>query len=64
MAASAKYFKSGEERTPTIESIAEHYRERNMAAVVFTVDAESATGHAPNSVEEIAERAARSSTTC
>ncbi|HEY5852647.1 MAG TPA: 4-hydroxyphenyl-beta-ketoacyl-CoA hydrolase [Aldersonia sp.] len=58
MAASEKYFKSGEERTPTIESIAEHYRERNLAAVVFTVDAESATGHAPNSVEEIAERAA------
>ncbi|RKT86978.1 hypothetical protein SAMN05421805_12462 [Saccharopolyspora antimicrobica] len=58
MAASAKYFKSGEERTPSIESIAEHYRERNMAAVVFTVDATSATGHAPNSVEEIAELAA------
>ena len=58
MAASEKYFKSGEERTPTIESIAAHYRERNMAAVVFTVDAETATGHAPNSVQEIAERAA------
>lgn len=58
MAASEKYFKSGEERTPTIDSIAEHYRQRNMAAVVFTVDARSATGHAPNSVEEIAELAA------
>ncbi|WP_342660381.1 hypothetical protein Rruber_00162 [Rhodococcus ruber] len=57
MAASEKYFKSGEERTPTIDSIAEHYRQRNMAAVVFTVDARSATGHAPNSVEEIAELA-------
>lgn len=29
-----------------------------MAAVVFTVDAHSASGHSPNSVEEIAERAA------
>lgn len=58
MAASEKYFRSGEERTPTIGSIAQHYRERNMAAVVFTVDASSASGHQPNNVEEIAERAA------
>src|SRR5262249_23688641 len=58
MAASEKYFKSGAERTPTIQAIAEHYRTRNMAAVVFTVDASTATGHAPNSVEEIAEVAA------
>uniref|UniRef100_UPI003D8AC270 4-hydroxyphenyl-beta-ketoacyl-CoA hydrolase n=1 Tax=Gordonia sp. B7-2 TaxID=3420932 RepID=UPI003D8AC270 len=58
MAASEKYFRSGEERTPTIESIADHYRVRNMAAVVFTVDAASASGHTPNNVEEIAERAA------
>jgi predicted TIM-barrel fold metal-dependent hydrolase len=59
MAASEKYFKSGEERTPTIDTIADHYRARNMAAVVFTVDAGAATGHAANSVEEIAEGAAR-----
>lgn len=58
MAASEKYFRSGEERTPTIGSIAQHYRECNMAAVVFTVDASSASGHQPNNVEEIAERAA------
>lgn len=58
MAASEKYFKSGAERTPTIESIAEHYRSRNMAAVVFTVDAGAATGHTPNSIEEIAQLAA------
>ncbi|GAA4617269.1 4-hydroxyphenyl-beta-ketoacyl-CoA hydrolase [Saccharopolyspora hordei] len=58
MTASEKYFKSGAERTPSIDSVAEHYRERNMAAVVFTVDASSTTGHPPNSVEEIAERAA------
>ncbi|TQC49338.1 4-hydroxyphenyl-beta-ketoacyl-CoA hydrolase [Rhodococcus sp. WS4] len=59
MAASEKYFKSGEERTPSIDAIADHYRARNMAAVVFTVDAGAATGHAANSVEEIAEGAAR-----
>lgn len=58
IAASEKYFKSGAERTPTIQTIAETYRERNMAAVVFTVDATSATGHPVNSVEEIAEYAA------
>ncbi|QGK70150.1 4-hydroxyphenyl-beta-ketoacyl-CoA hydrolase [Allosaccharopolyspora coralli] len=58
IAASEKYFKSGQERTPSIETMAEHYRERNMAAVVFTVDSGSATGHPANSVEEIAEKAA------
>nr|WP_174565316.1 4-hydroxyphenyl-beta-ketoacyl-CoA hydrolase [Rhodococcus yunnanensis] len=58
MDASAKYFKSGEDRTPTAQAIADHYRARNMAAVVFTVDAQSATGHPSNSVEEIAELAA------
>ena len=58
MAASEQYFKSGAERTPTIQTIAEHYRARNMAAVVFTVDAGTTTGHPPNSVEEIAEVAA------
>src|SRR5690606_5056494 len=36
LAASAKYFKSGD-RTPTIDQLAGHYRERRMAAVVFTV---------------------------
>lgn len=58
IAASEKYFKSGSDRTPTIQTIAQIYRERNMAAVVFTVDANSATGHPVNSVEEIAEVAA------
>ncbi|GAB2646415.1 4-hydroxyphenyl-beta-ketoacyl-CoA hydrolase [Nocardia goodfellowii] len=58
MEASAAYFKSGAERTPTIQAIAEHYRERKIAAVVFTVDAGAASGHPPNSVEEIAEQAA------
>lgn len=57
MAASAAYFKSGADRTPAIDAIAEHYREHNMAAVVFTIDATTATGREPNSIDEIAERA-------
>lgn len=56
--ASAKYFGS-EERSPSLDTIAERYREWNMAAVVFTVDARTNLGHLPNSVEEIAEGAAR-----
>jgi len=43
--ASAKYFKSGQDRTPDLGAIAAYYRERKMAAVVFTVDAHHATGH-------------------
>ncbi|TLK54026.1 amidohydrolase family protein [Glutamicibacter sp. V16R2B1] len=50
--ASAKYFKS-EERTPSIDRIAEVYREHKMAAVVFTVDARTALGHEPNSVADL-----------
>lgn len=56
--ASAKYFKAGQDRTPTIDAIAEHYRARRIAAVVFTVDAPSGTGHPPLSSEEIADAAA------
>ena len=42
--AAAKYFK-GDPYDPTVPEIAADYRERNMAAVIFTVDAEAATGH-------------------
>ena len=58
LAASAKYFKAGHDRTPTLEQIADLYRTLNMAAVVFTVDAATATGHAAISSEEIATQAA------
>jgi predicted TIM-barrel fold metal-dependent hydrolase len=58
IAASAKYFKADHDRTPTLEQIAELYRSLNMAAVVFTVDAGTATGHRPLSSEEIAKQAA------
>ena len=57
--ASAKYFKSGEDRAPKLEAIAERYRSLRMAAVVFTVDASSATGHAAISSEEVADEAQR-----
>jgi predicted TIM-barrel fold metal-dependent hydrolase len=59
LAASASYFKmDGADRAPTIPAIAEYYRSKRMAAVVFTVDAETATGHPPVSSEEIAEACA------
>jgi len=55
--ASAKYFKSGEDRAPLLAVIAERYRSLNMAAVVFTVDATTATGHATISSAEVADAA-------
>ena len=55
--ASAAYFKAGQDRTPTVERLAAYYRERSMAAVVFTVDARTALGHPALSSEEIAEHA-------
>ena len=58
LAAAAKYFK-GEPYHPTVPQIAEDYRSRNMAAVVFTVDSELTTGHPTLSNEEIAESAAQ-----
>lgn len=56
--AAAKYF-STDGPNPDLDSIAAHYRERRMAAVVFTVDAETQLGHAPLSSADIAEGAAR-----
>lgn len=56
--ASAKYFKADQDRTPTVTSIAEHYRARRTAAVVFTVDATASSGHPALSSEEILDAAA------
>jgi hypothetical protein len=58
LAASAKYFAADADRTPTVGRIADFYRERNMAAVVFTVDAQTATGHPALSSAEVVERCA------
>jgi predicted TIM-barrel fold metal-dependent hydrolase len=56
-AAAAKYFRTDGAR-PDVDSIAQYYRERSMAAVVFTVDAEHNLGHPPLSNEDIATGAA------
>ncbi|WP_035855354.1 amidohydrolase family protein [Cryptosporangium arvum] len=56
--AAAKYFK-GEPYDPTVPEIAEDYRRLNMAAVIFTVDAEAATGQPALSNTEIADLAAQ-----
>jgi uncharacterized protein len=54
--AASKYFGSSD--LPTAEDVAAYYRERNMVAVIFTVDAESVTGRRAVPNEEIAEAAA------
>jgi predicted TIM-barrel fold metal-dependent hydrolase len=56
--ASAKYFHADQDRTPTIATIAEYYRARRTAAVVFTVDAPAGTGHPALSSEELADQGA------
>ncbi len=56
-AAAARYFRS-DEPLPTVDDVAAYYRERSMAAVVFTVDWESRSGIPPIPNEEIAEAAA------
>jgi predicted TIM-barrel fold metal-dependent hydrolase len=53
----AAYFAAGH-RMPAVPEIAAYYRERRIVAVVFTVDAEAATGHPAISNEEIAVSAA------
>ena len=59
MEASAKYFKSSDGRRPTLDQLAEHYRVRHMAAVVFTVDSEHQTGHPPVPNDDVARAAQR-----
>ncbi|GHF80666.1 4-hydroxyphenyl-beta-ketoacyl-CoA hydrolase [Kitasatospora xanthocidica] len=54
--AAGAYFKA-EHRRPTLPEIAAYYRERRMACVVFTVDAEAATGTPAVPNEEVAEAA-------
>jgi hypothetical protein len=58
--ASSAYFKvDAAHRKPTLDEIGAYYRSLRMAAVVFTVDAEAATGVAAVPNEEIAEAALR-----
>jgi uncharacterized protein len=56
--ASASYFKVEGNRKPTIPEIAAYYRQRKMAAVIFPVDGEHATGLLPVPNEEVAESCA------
>ncbi len=59
LAAGAAAYFSADAPRPDLDSVADYYRERRMAAVVFTVDAETTLGHPPLSSAEIAEGAAR-----
>jgi predicted TIM-barrel fold metal-dependent hydrolase len=56
-AAAERYFRGKVDR-PTAADVADYYRERDMACVVFTVDYETRSGRRPVSNEEVAEVAA------
>lgn len=58
--ASAAHFKSNE-RTPSADTIAALYREANIAAVVFTIDARTQMGHLPNSIDDLVDACAKNS---
>ena len=57
--ATGRYFNLGPDHFARVDDLAAHYRRHNTAAVVFTIDARTASGHRPNSVEELIEGAAR-----
>lgn len=56
--ASHAYFGSGI-GSPSLDEVAEHYRERSLIAVVFTMNAETALGHRAISNDEIVDGAVR-----
>jgi predicted TIM-barrel fold metal-dependent hydrolase len=56
-AAAERYFRGKVDR-PTAADVADYYREREMACVVFTVDYETRSGRRPVANEEVAEVAA------
>ncbi|WP_221583382.1 amidohydrolase family protein [Microbacterium sp. G2-8] len=58
--AASKYFRADGPR-PDLDSIAAYYRERRMAAVVFTVDSSTNLWHPPISNDEIVDGAIRHS---
>jgi predicted TIM-barrel fold metal-dependent hydrolase len=57
--ATRSYFKMSSDTASTVDDLAQQYRQRNAAAVVFTIDAESGTGYPPNSQDELIEGAVR-----
>src|SRR5271156_1206115 len=54
----AKYFGAPWQHPPTISETAAHFREKNVAAVIFPVDAERETGYRRYKNEEVAQLAA------
>jgi predicted TIM-barrel fold metal-dependent hydrolase len=56
-AAAERYFRGNVDK-PNANDVADYYRERGMACVVFTVDYETRSGRAPVANEEVAEVAA------
>ncbi len=57
----AGYFGAPWSHPPTIAQTAAHYREQNIAAVIFPVDAERETGYRRYSNDEVAEQVAEHS---
>jgi predicted TIM-barrel fold metal-dependent hydrolase len=60
-AAMADYFKSPHKHPPTVPETAAYYRSKNIAAVIFPVDAERETGFRRYNNYEMAELAAQNS---
>ena len=59
--ATGSYFKLGDDYFSRVDDLAAHYRRHDTAAVVFTIDAHTVSGHRPNSVEDLIDGAARNS---
>ncbi|MGE2729783.1 amidohydrolase family protein [Mycolicibacterium vaccae] len=57
--ATEKYFKMEPGILAGVDAVADYYRERNTAAVVFTVDARHGMRHPPNSIEDLVAGAVR-----
>lgn len=57
--ATGRYFNLGPDHFARVDDLAAHYRSHNTVAVVFTIDAATASGHRSNSVTELIAGAAR-----
>ncbi|EHB58130.1 amidohydrolase 2 [Mycolicibacterium rhodesiae JS60] len=57
--ATGRYFKLAPDYFARVDDLADHYRRHNTAAVVFTIDAHTMSGHQPNSLEELIEGTVR-----
>jgi uncharacterized protein len=54
-----RYFNMPADTTSSVDALADHYRRHNTAAVVFTIDARTGSGHPPNSVDDLVAGAVR-----